>query len=78
MKLGPGPNQLRIVTQYVQRVSLFLRSHTKSDLRKIQEQDQNIGPLYRWLVIGKRHTLRDVQMESTEPGTICYCGDPYS
>ena len=41
-------------------------THSKSDLRKMQEQDQNIGPLYRWLVTGKRPTLSDVQMESTE------------
>ena len=32
----------------------------------MQEQDQNIGPLYRWSVTGKRPTLSDVQMESTE------------
>ena len=27
-------------------------THSKSDLRKMQEQDQNIGPLSRWLVTG--------------------------
>ena len=32
----------------------------------MQEQDQNIGPLYKWLVTGIRPTLSDVQMESTE------------
>ena len=41
-------------------------THSRSDLGKMQEQDQNIGPLYRWLVTGKRPTLSDVQMESTE------------
>ena len=32
----------------------------------MQEQDHNIGPLYRRLVTGKRPISRDVQMESTE------------
>ena len=32
----------------------------------MQEQVQNIGPLYRWLETGKRPTLSDVKIESTE------------
>ena len=32
----------------------------------MQEQDHNIGPLYRLLVTGKRPISSDVQMESTE------------
>ena len=32
----------------------------------MQEQDQNIGPLHKWLVTGNRLTLSEVQMESTK------------
>ena len=32
----------------------------------MQEKCQNIGPLYKWFVVGRRPALNDIQMESTE------------
>ena len=55
------------VNQYSRKGFSFSEiTHSKSDLRKMQEQDQNIGPLYKWLVTGKCPILSDFQMKSTE------------
>ena len=40
--------------------------HSKTELRKMQDRDPDIGPIYRWVTTGNRPHSNDITMESPE------------